>query len=107
VSSTNIAGSKTSIASSIGAAPSSPSSTCSRQYKPLSLTSTKTYFNTIQQQRASSPNSQRVQTILHDDCDLPLSRASSMKHGDRKETIATVRFVGTNENRHKAEETYL
>ena len=99
--------SRSNIASSIGPATSSPSPTSTRQYRPLSLTSTQTYFKTLQQPRASSPNSQHVQTIVHPDPDLPLSRASSMKHGERKESAATVRFVGTDENRSKAEETYL
>ena len=98
---------RSNIASSIGPATSSPSPTSTRQYRPLSLTSTQAYFKTIQQPRASSPNSQHVQTIIHPDADLPLSRTSSMKHGEKRETVATVRFVGTDENRSKAEETYL
>ena len=89
-------------------AASSPSPTSRRQYRPLSLTSTQTYFKTIQQQqRASSPNSQHVQTVLHYESDTPLSRTSSLKHGERRETVATVRFVGTDENRTNVEETFL
>jgi len=87
---------------------SSPSPTSRRQYRPLSLTSTQTYFKTLQQQpRASSPNSQHVQTVLHYESDTPMSRTSSMKRGERRETVATVRFVGTDENRTNTEETYL
>ena len=97
----------TNIASSIGPASSSSSPTSTRQFKPLSLTSTQAYFKTIQLQRASSPNSQNVQTIVYPEAGLSRSHSSSMKHGDRKDTLATVRFVGTDENRTAAEETYL
>jgi len=84
---------------------SSPSS--SRHCKPMSLTSTQAYFKTIQkQQRSSSPNIQNVQTIVYSD-DLPRPRTSSMKHGEKKDTLASVRFVGKDENGRKSEETYL
>jgi hypothetical protein len=97
---------KTNISSSIGPAASSPSL---RHYKPMSLASTQTYFKTIQQQqRSSSPNIQNVQTIIQHDNDLPQPRTSSMKqHGEKKDIIASVRFVGKDENGRKAEETYL
>ncbi|CAF1121040.1 unnamed protein product [Adineta steineri] len=102
---------KTNISSSIGPATSSPSPSSARHYKPKSLTSTQTYFNTIQQQqRASSPNMQQVQTIIHNynsDDDSIQSRTSSMRHGEKKETFTTVRFMGTDENKTKAAETYL
>jgi len=72
------------------------------------LTSTQAYFKTIQrQQRSSSPNIQNVQTIIHDDDDDDVQR-SSMKHeGEKKEMIASVRFIGKDENGRKLEETYL
>ena len=107
---------KSNISSSIGPAVSSPSPSSARHYKPISLSSTQTYFNQIQQrQRSSSPNIQNVQTILHrnddndddDDDHVVRPRTSSMKHGTKKETIASVRFVGKDENGKKPEETYL
>ncbi len=100
---------KTNISSSIGPAASSPSPSSLRHYKPMSLASTQTYFKTIQQQqRSSSPNIQNVQTIIQHDDDLPQPRTSSMKqHGEKKDIIASVRFVGKDENGRKAEETYL
>ncbi|CAF2893613.1 unnamed protein product [Rotaria sp. Silwood2] len=101
---------KTNISSSIGLAASSPSPSSIRHYKPMSLTSTQTYFKTIQQQqRVSSPNIQNVQTIIHDDIndDSIRPRTSSMRHGERKDIIATVRFMGTDQNGTKVKETYL
>lgn len=98
---------QTNISSSIGTAMSSTSPSSTRHYKPMSLTSTQTYFKAIQQQRSSSPNIQNVQTIVLDDNVLPRSRTSSMKHGGKKETITSVRFVGKDENGKKPEETYL
>jgi len=111
VTSSMLDDSKTNISSSIGPATSSVSPSITRHYKPKSLSSTETYFKSIQQQQhASSPNIQNVQTIIHndDDEDLPRPRTSSMKHaGEKKETIATVRFMGTDENGTNAAETYL
>ena len=98
---------KTSSGSLIGSASLSPSPTSRREYKPISLASTQAYFETLQRQRASSPNSQQVQTILHHDPNMPLLRTSSMKHGDKTNVLATVRFVGTDENRTNVRETYL
>jgi hypothetical protein len=111
VTSSMLDDSKTNISSSIGPATSSVSPSTIRHYKPKSLSSTETYFKSIQQ-HASSPNIQNVQTIIHndddDDDDLPRPRTSSMKHGgEKKETIATVRFMGTDENGTNAAETYL
>jgi len=98
---------KTNISSSIGPATSNSSPSSLRHYKPMSLASTQTYFKTIQQ-RSSSPNMQNVQTIIHDDDDdLPMPRTSSMKHGEKKDIIASVRFMGKDENGRKVEETYL
>ncbi|CAF1049157.1 unnamed protein product [Adineta ricciae] len=98
---------KSNISSSIGPATSSASPSSPRHYKPKSLTSTQTYFSTIQQ-RASSPNMQHVRTIVHQsETDLPQSRTSSMKHSDKKEMFTTVRFVCNNENQDNATETYL
>jgi hypothetical protein len=98
----------TNISSSIGPATSTPSPSSARHYKPISLSSTQSYFKTIQQQRASSPNIQHVQTIIHDDDDdLPRPRTSSLRHGEKKDTVATVRFVDANANAKKNEETYL
>lgn len=100
---------KSNISSSIGPATSSTSPSSPRHYKPKSLTSTQTYFSTIQQQqRASSPNMQHVQTIVHQgETDSPQSRTSSMKHSDKKEMFTTVRFVCNNENQDNGTETYL
>lgn len=103
---------KSNISSSIGPAVSSPSPSSTRHYKPISLSSTQIYFNQIQQrQRSSSPNIQHVQTIIHqnedDNVDVIRPRTSSIKHGTKKETIASVRFVGKDENGKKPEETYL
>ena len=105
---------KSNISSSIGPAVSTPSPSSARHYKPISLSSTQTYFNQIQQrQRSSSPNIQNVQTILHqnedndDDNDVVRPRTSSIKHGTKKETVASVRFVGKDENGKKPEQTYL
>ncbi len=99
---------KSNISSSIGPAVSIPSPSSSRHYKPMSLTSTQTYFQTIQQRkRSSSPNIQNVQTTIHHDDDLLRPRTSSMKHGGKKDTITSVRFIGKDENVTKAEETYL
>jgi len=100
---------KTNISSSIGPAASSPSPSSLRHYKPMSLASTQTYFKTIQQQQqhSSSPNIQNVQTIIQHDNDLPKPRTSSMKHGEKKDIIASVRFVGKDENGRKAEKKYL
>ena len=103
---------KTNISSSIGPAVSTPSPSSSRHYQPMSLTSTQTYFNTLQQpKRTSSPNIQQVQTIIHNDDDddvvVARPRTSSMKRGDKKETTTSVRFVGKDENGRKAEETFL
>ncbi|CAF4557801.1 unnamed protein product [Rotaria sp. Silwood1] len=101
---------KTNISSSIGLAASSPSPSSIRHYKPMSLTSTQTYFKTIQQQqRVSSPNIQNVQTIIHNEInnDSIRPRTSSMKHGEKKEVIATVRFMGTDQNGTNIKETYL
>lgn len=103
---------KSNISSSIGPAVSSPSPSSARHYKPISLSSTQIYFNQIQQrQRSSSPNIQNVQTVIYqnddDDDDVVRPRTSSIKHGPRKETVASVRFVGKDENGKKPEETYL
>lgn len=100
--------SKMSIESSRNRAISaSPSPTSRREYKPVSLTSTQTYFQTLQQQRASSPNVHHVQTILQYDNNSPLSRGSSLKQKDRSNILTTVRFVGTDENRTTSRETFL
>ncbi|CAF0934240.1 unnamed protein product [Rotaria sordida] len=103
----------TNISSSIGLAASSSSPSSIRHYKPLSLTSTQTYFKTIQQQqqqqRVSSPNIQNVQTIIHDNIDNASirPRTSSMRHGEKKDVVATVRFMGTDQNGTNVKETYL
>ena len=97
---------QSSITSTIGLATANIST--ARNYKPLSLASTQTYFNTIQQQkRSSSPNIQQIQTIIHDNPNLSQSRTSSINYGDRKESVASVRFVGNEQNRTNLEETYL
>jgi hypothetical protein len=89
---------RTNISSSIGPVISTPSP---KFQKPVSLTSTKTYF-----QHNSSPILPVKTTVHHDDQSTGnRPRASSIKHGDRKETIATVRF--TDENGSSVEETYL
>lgn len=107
---------RTSISSSIGPVASTPSSP--RHYKPVLLASTQTYFKTIQQY-GSSPVLQ-VKTVIHNDDDehkekellvIPPSRprTSSMKQGERRDVIATVRFIGhaSSENGTNIEETYL
>ena len=102
---------KSNISSSIGPAVSSPSPSSARHYKPISLSSTQIYFNQIQQrQRSSSPNIQNVQTVIHqndEDDEVVRPRTSSIKHGTKRETVASVRFVGNDENGKKPEETYL
>jgi hypothetical protein len=99
---------KTNISSSIGPATSSQSPSSAHHYKPMSLASTQTYFKTIQQQqRSSSPNIQNVQTIILNDNDLPRPRTSSLKHGEKKDTITAVRFIGKDENGRETKETYL
>ncbi|CAF4079395.1 unnamed protein product [Rotaria magnacalcarata] len=101
---------KTYISSSIDLAGSSSSPSSTRHYKPMLLTSTQTYFKTIQQQqRVSSPNIQNVQTILYhvanDDSIEP--HTSSMRHGEKKDMITTVRFLGTDQNGTDVKETFL
>lgn len=101
---------KTYISSSIGLAGSSTSPSSMRHYRPLSLASTQTYFKTIQQQpRVSSPNMQHVRTILHHDMndDSAEQHTSSIRHGEKKEIMTTVRFVGTDQNGDNAKETFL
>ncbi|UJR23659.1 hypothetical protein I4U23_026643 [Adineta vaga] len=108
---------RTSISSSIGPATSTPSPSTSRHYKPVSLTSTQTYFKTIQQQPGSSPILQ-VRSVKQKDDEyekeeslavISRPRTSSMRHGEKKDTIATVRFLGntSDENGTYVEETYL
>ncbi|CAF3636845.1 unnamed protein product [Adineta steineri] len=111
---------RTHISSSIGPAISTPSPSSPRHYKPVSLTSTRTYFKTVhqQQQHGSSPTLQ-ITTMAHNNDDvfedkesltvLPRPRTSSMRHGEKKEAIATVRFIGdtSDENGTNVEETYL
>jgi len=101
---------RSNISSSIGPVASTPSPTSIR--KPVSLTSTKAYFTNIQQY-SSSPILQ-VKTIIHNDDEyedkesIKIStrpRTSSLKHGDKRDMIATVRF--TDENGTNIEETYL
>ncbi len=98
---------RTNISSSIGPVISTPSP---RFQKPVSLTSTKAYFHTIQQ-HGSSPILQ-LKTIVHNDDDevkesIPnRPRTSSIKHGEKKDTIATVRFTNDSHNE-IIEETYL
>ncbi len=110
---------RTNISSSTGPVISTPSPLSTRHYKPVSLTSTKTYFKTIQQNN-SSPILQ-VKTIIHnndnDDDDedhesltiLTRPRTSSIKHGEKKDMIATVRFKGDRKDENGAiiQETYL
>jgi hypothetical protein len=96
---------RSNISSSIGPIISTPSP---RSQKPVSLTSTKTYFEAIQQ-HDSSPVLQ-VKTATHNADERKKSntnrpRASSFKHGEKKETIGTVRF--SNEKESTVEETYL
>ena len=97
---------RSNISSSIGPIISTPSP---RFQKPVSLTSTKTYFDPIQQQ--DSPPILQVKTPEHNGDQRKESssshrpRASSLRHGDKKETIGTVRF--TNESESTVEETYL
>ncbi|CAF3108297.1 unnamed protein product [Rotaria socialis] len=101
---------KTYISSSIGLAGSSSSPSSTRHYKPMSLTSTQAYFKTIQQQqRVSSPNIQNVQTMLHhvDNDDSIRPHTSSMRHGEKKDIITTVRFLGTDQNGDNVKETFL
>jgi hypothetical protein len=107
---------RTNISSSIGPAASTPSPSSSRNYKPASLTSTTVYFKTIQQQN-SSPILQ-AKTIVHNDDEdkdnesitiVTRPRTSSIKHGEKKDIIATVRFSSdtSDENGTNFEETYL
>jgi hypothetical protein len=104
---------RTNISSSIGpATASTPSPSSAHHSKPTSLTSSQTYLKTIQQPN-SSPILQ-AKTIIHDNDNesttiLTRSRTSSMKHGEKKDIIATVRFKGntSNENGTSYEETYL
>ncbi len=104
---------RTNISSSIGPAASTPSPSSPRHYKPGSLKSTQTYFESIQQ-HDTSPMLQ-VKTIKHKDEDkesitiLTRSRASSVRHGEKRDTIATVRFIGdtSDENGTNYEETYF
>lgn len=104
---------KTNVSSTIGLIQSSSSPSSTRNYKPMSLTSTQTYFKTIQEkQRLSSPNIQNVQTIICNDKDDENDHASQLgtsnvKYGEKKDTIAAVRFIGTNKNGTNAKETYL
>ncbi|CAF1690505.1 unnamed protein product, partial [Adineta ricciae] len=88
---------RSTISSSIGPATSTPSPSTARHYKPVSLTSTQTYFKTIQEQPGSSPILQ-VRSVIHKDDEyereetlaiLPRPRVSSIKQSEKKETIAT------------------
>ena len=119
-SSSSIDEARTNISSSNGPATSTSSPSSPRHYKPVSLTSTQTYFKTIQRQlpqHGSSPILQ-LRTIIHNDDDyddkesVTIStrpRTSSMKNGERKDMIATVRFIGDTSDEHgtNIEETYL
>ncbi|CAF2584367.1 unnamed protein product [Rotaria sp. Silwood2] len=107
---------RSNISSSIGPATSTPSPSSTRHYKPVSLTSTQTYFKNIQQ-NGSSPILQ-LKTMKHNDDTyedkesttvLASSHSSSIKHGRKKDVITTVRFTdGTShENETNIEETYL
>ena len=85
-----------------------------RHYKPVSLTSTQTYFQNIQQTGSSPvlqaktikhPNNENNETITI----LARPGTSTMKHGEKRNMIATVRFQSdkSNENGTNIEETYL
>jgi hypothetical protein len=105
---------RSNISSSIGPAISTPSPSSSRHYKPVSLTSTQTYFKTLHQQRGSSPNLQ-LKPMKFDDDDnesvtvTTVPHSSSMKHGGKKDMLATVRFRGdkSEDKETNVEETYL
>ncbi|CAF2221465.1 unnamed protein product [Rotaria magnacalcarata] len=109
---------RSNISSSIGPAISTPSPSSTRHYKPVSLTSTQTYFKTLQQQRGSSPILQ-LRTMKFDDDGgdddnepvtiTTVPHSSSMKHGGKKDIIATVRFRGdkSEDKETNVEETYL
>ncbi len=99
---------RTNISSSVGPAASTPSPSSTRHYKPVSLKSTQTYFESIQQ-HDTSPMLQ-VKTIKHKDEDkesitvLTRPRTSSVRHGEKRDTITTVRFMGDTSD---DEETYF
>jgi hypothetical protein len=104
---------RTNISSSIGPAASTPSPSSTRHYKPVSLTSTQTYFQNIQQHGTSPilqakkiPNqNENKETITI----LTRPGTSAIKHGEKKDTIATVRFKSDkpDENGTNIQETYL
>ncbi|CAF3383522.1 unnamed protein product [Rotaria socialis] len=109
---------RSNISSSIGPAISTPSPSSARHYTPVSLTSTQTYFKTLQQQRGSSPILQ-LQPMKFDDNGgdgdnepvtvTTVPHSSSMKHGGKKDRLATVRFRGdkSEDKETNVEETYL
>ncbi|CAF3642548.1 unnamed protein product [Rotaria sordida] len=106
---------RSNISSSIGPATSTPSPSSTRFYKPVSLTSTQTYFNNIQQQQPSdsSPTLQ-LKTKKHNDDTEPttmstLPYSSNIKHREKKDATTTVRFNDgkSRGNETNIEETYL
>lgn len=105
---------RSNISSSIGPAISTPSPSSRRNYKPVSLTSTQTYFKNIQDPRSSSPvlqlRAMRFNDDKYDDSEpVTVQNLSSTKHGVKKDTIATVRFQDdiSDEKKTVVEETYL
>ncbi|CAF3391144.1 unnamed protein product [Rotaria sp. Silwood1] len=112
---------RSNISSSIGPATSTPSPSSTRHYKPVSLTSTQTYFKNVQQQQQQQSGSSpilQLKAMKHDNDGhkdkesisvLTSSHSSSMKHGGKKDVITTVRFIGgpSHENETNIEETYL
>lgn len=113
-SSPSIDEARTNISSSIGPATSTPSPSSPRHYKPVSLTSTQTYFKNIQE-HGTSPILQ-VKRLTHEEYKdkesitiLTRPRTTSMKHGEKKDIIATVRFTDdtSDDNESNIEETYL
>ncbi|CAF0744229.1 unnamed protein product [Rotaria sordida] len=106
---------RSNISSSIGPATSTPSPSSTRFYKPVSLTSTQTYFNNIQQQQPSdsSPTLQ-LKTKKHNDDTEPITMStlpysSNIKHREKKDATTTVRFNDgkSHGNETNIEETYL
>ena len=110
---------RSNMSSSIGPASSTPSPSSTRHHRSISLTSTQTYFKNIQQKQQpdSSPISQVKRTEQNDDKDgnkqsmktSIIQHSSNVKHGGKKDTFATVRFVDDTSDRHEThiEKTYL
>lgn len=101
---------RSNISSSIGPATSTPSPTSTRHYKPVSLTSTKTYFKTLQE-NSSSPilQAKRIVHHHHEDDDSLTILTPPRISGEKRDIIATVRFSNDrkDENGTTYEETYL